>query len=71
MSADYFVSSKYDPPALLRRVDFVDEAFVRGAWRPTRSIVDYMFGHGDDVDPVTEEQARALAPEAFPGERPL
>ena len=65
MTAQYFTSEKYEPTALLRRVEFVDEAFVNGAWRPTKSIVDWMFGHDDFVDQITEEQARAFAPAAF------
>ena len=63
----YFTSEKYEPAALLRRVEFVDEAFVNGAWRPTKSIVDWMYGHDDFVDQITEEQARAFAPAAFTG----
>ena len=65
MSVQYFPAGDYIPPALLRRVDFVDEAFVAGAWRPTGSIIDWQFGHDDWVDEVTEEQARAFAPAAF------
>jgi len=61
----YFTSDDYIPPALLRRVEFVDEAFVAGVWRPTGSIVDWQFGHDDSVDEITEGQARAFAPHAF------
>ncbi|HEY5182520.1 MAG TPA: hypothetical protein VIJ07_22575 [Dermatophilaceae bacterium] len=65
MTTRYFTSEKYEPAALLRRVEFVDEAFVNGAWRPTKSIVDWMYGHDDFVDEITEDQARAFAPAAF------
>jgi len=65
MSVEYYRSDAYHPPTLLRRVDFVDEAFVAGVWRPTGSIIDWQFGHDDSVDEVTEDQARAFAPAAF------
>ena len=65
MSVRYFTSDDYIPPALLRRVEFVDEAFVAGVWRPTSAIVDWLFGHDDFVDEITEDQARAFAPRAF------
>ena len=65
MSVRYFTSDAYHPPTLLRRVDFVDEAFVSGVWRPTDKIIDWQFGHDDWVDEVTEDQARTLAPAAF------
>ena len=61
----YFTSGAYHPPALLRRVEFVDEAFVAGVWRPTGAIVDWEFGHDDSVDEITEDQARAFAADAF------
>ena len=61
----YFTAGDYSPPALLRRVEFVDEAFVAGVWRPTPSIINWEFGHDDWVDEVTEDQARAFAPHAF------
>lgn len=65
MNVLYFTSDAYHPPALLRRVDFVDEAFVAGVWRSTGSIIDWQFGHDDSVDEITEDQARAFAPAAF------
>jgi hypothetical protein len=65
MATEYFTSDKYTPPALLRRVDNVDEAFVKGKWRPTPSIVDWFFGNDDFVSQVTEAEARAFAPAAF------
>jgi len=66
--ARYFTSTAYHPAALLRRVDFIDEAFVNGVWRPTKSIVDWMFGHDDFVDEITEVQAKAFTPAAFTGQ---
>ena len=65
MATQYYRCDTYDSPMLLRRVDFVDEALVDGVWRPTGKIVDWMFGHNDSVDMITEDQARALAPAAF------
>jgi hypothetical protein len=61
----YFTSTAYHPKALLRRTKTADEAFVAGVWRPTPSIVDWLAGHDDFVEEVTEAQARAFAPEAF------
>ena len=65
MKVRYFTAGDYSPQALLRRVEFVDEAFVAGVWRPTGSIVDWEFGHDDSVDEITEGQARAFAADAF------
>lgn len=50
---------------LLRRVDFRDEIWRDGAWHPTSKVVDYMFGHEDSVDPISEAEARELVPAAF------
>lgn len=50
---------------LLRRRGLVDEVWRRGAWQPTRRIVDFMFGHEDTVDPISEHAARELEPAAF------
>lgn len=61
----FFVSSKFTPPALLRRQGMTDEAFVNGAWQPTKSIVDFMFGNDDHVEEISEAQARKFAPDAF------
>ena len=65
MTTRYYTSDKFTPPALLRRADFVDEAFVDGRWRPTKSIVNYMAGNDDFVDDISEAEARAFAPAAF------
>jgi hypothetical protein len=55
-SVQHFVSTKYNPPLRLRRTTsdagILDEAFIDGAWRPTKIIVDYMFGHDDYVEPI-------------------
>jgi hypothetical protein len=61
----FFTSSKFTPPALLRRSGMTDEAFVDGSWRPTKSIVDWMFGNDDFVEEISEVQARELEPDAF------
>lgn len=64
-----FQSTKADPPLLLRRTEtdagIVDEAFIDGEWKPTKVIVDYLFGHNDFVDEITERQARELEPGAL------
>lgn len=62
----YYVREDLDPPLLLRRANYVDEVFRNGAWHPTQMIIDYMYGHNDFVEgPISEDAARALAPDAF------
>lgn len=65
----FFVSTQPDPPLLLRRVTtdggLVDEAFLDGAWTPTKIVVDYMFGNDDFVEAITAARARELEPAAF------
>ena len=55
-TVQFFQSTKADPPLILRRIQsdagILDEALVEGAWRPTKVIVDYMFGHDDFVEPI-------------------
>ena len=54
-TVQFFQSTKADPPLILRRIQSdagSDEALVEGAWRPTKVIVDYMFGHDDFVEPI-------------------
>lgn len=63
--ARYFTRDMFDPPTLLRQVEFVDEAFVDGAWLPTQAIWAWMFGHDDFVTEITETEARDFAPSAF------
>jgi hypothetical protein len=65
MTTQYYTCTGCTPPALLRRTPYVDEAFVNGAWRPTKAISEWQFGHDDSVEPVSGEQARAFAPQAF------
>ncbi len=67
MSTTYYATDSTDiaPQTLLRRADFVDEVFVDGKWQPTKAIVDYMFGHNDNIDPISEAKARKVAPSAF------
>lgn len=66
MTARYYVCEPPTPPLLLRRTDYGDEMFRDGAWRPTKIIIDYMFGQDDDVEgPISEDAARAIAPDAF------
>ncbi len=54
-------------PLLLRRRmdDYVDEIFRDGEWQPTGIITDYMYGHDDDVERISEQEARKLEPTAF------
>lgn len=64
----YFASRKRQPPLLLRRTEgeagIVDEAWLDGAWQPTKVIVDYLFGANDFVDEISAERARELEPGA-------
>jgi len=41
-----------------------DTVFV-GEWVPTETILEAMIGEENNVDPVTEQQARDCYPEAF------
>jgi len=63
----YFACSRASTtPLLLRRIGVVDhKAFLHGVWQPTKIIIDYMFGHDDNVDEISEAEARALEPAAF------
>lgn len=51
--------------AVYRREAGVDRVYAQGEWRPTETILDYMIGDDDDLEPVTEAQARKLDPQAF------
>ena len=64
MSTTYYATDA-EPQILLRRADYVDEAFSAGKWQPTKAIVDYMYGHDDNVDRISEQAARSLQPAAF------
>ncbi len=59
MSTTYYATDA-KPQTLLRRADYVDEAFAAGKWQPTKVIVDFMFGHNDNVDKISVQAARAL-----------
>lgn len=59
----YFVSSTTG--ALLRRIGGTDAAFVKGEWIPTETVMQYMIGEENNVEPVTEAEARKVAPAAF------
>ncbi len=63
----YFARSRASAtPLLLRRIGVVDHKVFRdGVWQPTKIIIDYMFGHDDFVDEISEAEARALEPAAF------
>lgn len=69
MTTTYYASSKREPALLLRRIEnasgTVDEAYLDGAWQPTKIITDYLFGHNDFVDEITDAQARDLEPAAI------
>ena len=69
LTIDHFRDAKREPPLLLRRIaepgSLIDEVYLDGAWRPTKIIWDYMFGHDDFVDGIGENEARALEPAAF------
>jgi hypothetical protein len=63
----FFTSSTTN--ALLRRtVDergLFDEVFVKGKWKHTDTIAEYMIGEENNVSAITETQARRLKPAAF------
>ncbi len=67
----YYVCEPPWPLLLLRRTaskdeGIVDESFLDGKWQPTKLVIDFMFGHDDNVTgPISEEAARAAAPAAF------
>ncbi len=65
MSTTTYYATNANPPVLLRRAGFVDEAFADGRWQPTKAIVDFMFGHNDCVEQVSQAKAQAIAPNAF------
>ena len=60
----YFADTMGEPPLLLRQVrderGITDEAYLDGVWRPTRIVIDYLFGHNDFVDEIGEDEARRL-----------
>ena len=64
LTTTYYASSQRNPPLLLRRIHppgrIIDEAYLNGAWQPTKNIIDFMFGHDDFVDEVSEDEARRL-----------
>ncbi len=69
----YFARSRAStlPPLLLRRIGVVDHKMFRdGVWQPTKIIIDYMFGHDDFVDEISEAEARDLEPAAFGTDAP-
>lgn len=51
--------------AVYRRQGGEDRVFAQGEWKPTTTILDYMVGEDDDLEPVTESQAKKLDPQAF------
>lgn len=63
MTAQYFVSST--TRALYRRDAGQDRVFVDGEWQPTETIVEYMIGDEDNVEPITVAAARKREPDAF------
>lgn len=63
---DYFVTTTPTPPMVLRTTpENHHEAFLRGAWTRTNIIMAYFAGEDNSVDPITETEARKLAPDAF------
>lgn len=67
----YYVCEPPWPSLLLRRTvskdeSIVAEAFLNGKWCLTKVVIDFMFGHDDNVTgPISEEVARAAVPAAF------
>ena len=60
----FFIWSSTEP-ALLLKDDKGHFIFVKGKWSPTEVIKDYMYGHNDFVDAISEVEARTKFPEAF------
>ena len=61
----YFTDTFATLPTLLRRrPGHLDEAWVDGEWRPTKRIIDWMFGHNDFVEQINEAEAIKWQPEA-------
>lgn len=67
MNPDKFYESQgHTPPfMLLKRSAEGDFAWGNGEWSHTFVIVDYMFGHNDWVEDLTDVEARTKYPEAF------
>jgi hypothetical protein len=61
----YERTSKTPSFALLMRTDKGDFIWHDTHWVRTQVILDYMFGHNDWVDDITEEEARERFPKAF------
>lgn len=52
-------------PRLMRETPDSEQIYVDGSWRDTNAIFATKFGHLDDVDDITDAEARALEPAAF------
>jgi hypothetical protein len=66
MTTTYYACEPPTPPLLLRRTGAAtDEAFLHGTWQPTKIIIDFMFGHEDNVTEISEQDARTITPHAF------
>jgi hypothetical protein len=67
----YLQDTMRTPPLLLRSVrtatELGEDAWIAGAWQPTKVLLDYRAGHNDDVEPITDAAARELEPQAFAG----
>lgn len=62
-SPQYFHSATTG--ALLRRLGGADRVYMDGIWKPTETIVEYMSGQEDNVEPIGEAEAKKIAPDAF------
>lgn len=62
----YMILTHKEPPfSLLKKCDLGEFIWVNGRWNRTKVICDYMYGHNDWVDDITEQGAREMFPEAF------
>jgi hypothetical protein len=65
----YFQDTMRTPPLLLRSVrtdtELGEDAWLTGAWKPTKILLDYRAGENDFVEPITDAAARKLEPQAF------
>jgi hypothetical protein len=62
----YMIWTKHEPFSLLRQSHVTGEQiFSLGKWRDTKVVCDYMFGHNDWVDEISEADAWRRFPNAF------
>lgn len=63
----YMIWTSHTPPFFLLWASETmgEQIFSDGSWLDTKVICDYMYGHNDWVDDITEQEARGKFPAAF------